>query len=181
MTLMMRNWNKTIPIFLLFALASCAKLKDMFMGPLTPPGYESVASKLQVKRVMLLSDSKANEGNPIEVHMVVAYNLQVAQMLLKMSATEYFASLKALKKDFHGMFEVIGWEVSPGRPIPQNKNKDKIGALNLDKAVGGYFFARYSHPKGSHRLKIPEYVQIRVRLDEKGMELVDPENPDQES
>lgn len=181
MTLMMRNWSKTIPFFLPFVLVGCTKVKDMFMGPLNPPGYEAVASDIKVKRVMLVSSPKANDGDPIVVHMVVAYNLQVAQMLLRLNASEYFDTLKTLKKDFHGMFDVIAWQVQPGKPIPQTKNIKQIASLNLDKAVGGYFFARYSHPKGSHRLKIPEYVQIRVHLDEKGMQLIDPENPDQET
>lgn len=178
---MMRNWSKTIPFFLPFALAGCAKMKDMFMGPLNPPGYEAVASNVKVQRVMLVSSPEANDGDAIRVHMVVAYNLQVAQMLLKLSSAEYFGSLNALKKDYHGMFDVIEWNIVPGKPVPQTKNLKQIASLNLDKAVGGYFFARYSHPKGSHRLKIPEYVQIRVHLDEKGMQLIDPENTDQET
>jgi hypothetical protein len=145
----------------------------MLSGEMIPPGLIMLKQDIQLQRLLLVSDKDANKSRDFTFCIVLTKNLQMAQDLSQMTSDQFFKAVKtnAFVQDYHGMYKMIQFDVSPGKKQPEKH-------INVDpgsKYVGGYFFANLQQPKGNNRIRIPSTPQVMVKFSKDGMSLVTPD------
>lgn len=166
-------WTKFFCVSLVLLSGGCDKINDLFSGEMVPEGMIMLKQEIKLQRLLISSEKSANKGRAFEVHVVLTKNLQMAKELSEMSAKDYFKAYKSkeFNKDFHGLYKVFKFDVMPGKKLPEKKLKIDSGS----KYVGGYFFAKLQHPKGSNRIRIPSSTHVMLKFTKDGMSLVSPD------
>lgn len=172
-----KSWKKTkslwISLVFLVLLEGCDKLNDLFAGEMVPEGLIMLKQEIKLQRLLITSEKTANHGRAFEFHIVLTKNLQMAKELSEMPAQDYFKAYKSkeFEKSFHGLYKVFKFDVMPGKKMPEKKLKLDSGS----KYVGGYFFAKLQHPRGSNRIRIPSGTHVMIKFTKDGMSLVSPD------
>lgn len=158
-----------LSLSLLF-VSGCAKINDLLSGEMVPPGLIMLKQDIQLQRLLLVSDKEANNKRSFTVYLVLTKNLQMAQELSQMTSAQLVKAVKtnAFAHDYHGMYFLKGFDVTPGKALPEKKIKVDPGS----KYVGGYLFANLQQPKGNNRIRIPSTPQVMVKFSKDGMSLV---------
>ncbi len=120
-------------------------------------------------RVSLRAEQSANADAPIAVSVLVVYDENVFAELSRLSATEWFQQATQYMKDNpdHISFDIVSWELMPGQEIKQLK-------IELQqRAAHGLVFADYYNVAGRHRARFRPERRILVLLGEKGFDVVD--------
>jgi len=105
---------------------------------------------------------KVNLNAPIAMDLLLVYNDQLRDTLLKMSAKDWFRQKDQIKRDYiegEGL-DCWSWEWVPGQKIPVQKLPLK------SNAKAGIVFADYLSP-GAHRIRFSPFDDIVIRLLEK--------------
>lgn len=178
--MVLKKWKKTKSFWIsssglafLFFIAGCDKINDLLSGEMVPEGLIMLKQEIKLQRLLITSEKSCNKGRAFEFHVVLTKNLQMAKELSDMPAKDYFKAYKSkeFEKDYHGLYKVFKFDVMPGKKMPEKKLKIDSGS----KYVGGYFFAKLQHPKGSNRIRIPSSTHVMVKFTKDGMSLVSPD------
>lgn len=114
--------------------------------------------KLQVE---VRATETANQNNPIAMDLLLVYDQQLVQELLKMSAQEWFDKREQLQRDYPNSkgFDLWSWEWVPGQ-------HEVVTLPLIARARAGVIFLRY-FSRGEHRMRIDPHTSIVVQLLEK--------------
>jgi hypothetical protein len=145
-----RLWRRGVPaillLLLLALLASCS---------LGVRSRSLTGGKLQVE---VRAAETANQNQPVAMDVLLIYNKQLLQELLKMSASDWFDKRDQIRRDDPKgqALSVWSWEWVPGQ--------HELVELPLQaKARTGIIFARY-FSRGEHRARIDPHTSIIVDL-----------------
>ncbi len=171
---MMKSFWISLSLFLALVVGGCEKINDLLSGEMVPDGLIMLKQSLSLQRLLILSEKTANKGQAFECNLILTKNLQMAKELSQMPAKDYFKAVKSkeFEKNYHGLYKIFKFPVAPqAGNLPEQKLK-----LDSDnKYVGGYFFAKLQHPKGSNRIRIPSGPHVMVKFTREGMSLVTPD------
>ncbi len=113
---------------------------------------------VNVEEISITLDSDANLNSATAVDVVVIYRADVFRALLKMTASEYFASADQIKRDYPDVVDVFHWELTPGQRV-RNVPVDFRG----ESPAGAIVFANYLTP-GAHRVRLGTQDQAHIHL-----------------
>ncbi len=134
-------------LILAFALCSCSK-PTSFLGNVG----------VFLESITIVSEPKMNQDSATPVDVVIIYDPNLLEQILKLSANDYFIKKQQLLKDNAGLMEAISFEVVPGQVIP-----DTTVTLSHPNGEGAIIFANYSTP-GDHRFKLGRQQTILIRM-----------------
>lgn len=106
----------------------------------------------------------ANEDSPVAVDIVVVYDRKLLDELLKLPASQWFATKAQFIADHDRKIDVQGWEWVPGQ---------KVEPISIDYRSGAkevVVFADY-HTDGAHRAVIQPQQAFRLVLAERDLVL----------
>jgi hypothetical protein len=100
----------------------------------------------------------ANQNQPVAMDVLLVYNKQLLQELLKMSASDWFDKRDQIKRDDPkgDALSAWSWEWVPGQ-------RELVELPLQAKARAGIIFARY-FSRGEHRARIDPHTSITVEL-----------------
>jgi type VI secretion system protein len=122
-----------------------------------------LGAKLDAKVVV---SEKLNDDNPVAVELIIVYDEDLLDRLLKMPAKEWFEKRAQIRRDYFKDtgFESWEWEWVPGQKVP-----DQHLPLR-PRALAGVIFADYLSP-GEHRARIDPYEDITINLGWRGFDV----------
>jgi type VI secretion system protein len=99
-----------------------------------------------------------NAHSPVEVEFVVVRDEKLMQILLELSARDWFARRAQLKSDYPKELQSVSWEFVPGQRVEAQE-------LPLEQRAGEatLIFANYSTP-GLHRQRVDQFRRITLLL-----------------
>jgi len=134
-------------IFLLPLLVSACsvttKVRSMFGGDI--PFYVTVSSD-------------ANENSAVAVDLIVVYDKNVLEQLMKLRAAEWFAQKRQFMNDHRGDVDVQGWEWIPSQVVAPQSIAYRSGARKV------VVFADYASD-GVHRAAVDPQQSFHLLLD----------------
>ncbi|MDR1982460.1 MAG: hypothetical protein LBQ08_01515 [Holosporaceae bacterium] len=118
-----------------------------------------------LEEVMLSTEEDMNDRGAVKVHMIVVYEQELVEELMKMSAYHYFRSIDQLIKDHPDKIKIFEWElVAKKRITPWQKVEYPSDHMT---PLAGYIFAKYSGT-GEYRAKIPpSYKKVKITFERK--------------
>jgi type VI secretion system protein len=133
----------------LLALSACGGNRPSFFG-----GDIKVAATV---------DPGANQNNPIAVELVVVYDKDLLQELLKLNARQWFQKREQYKKDHPDDEDFISWywEWVPGQEVLSKDISFGTGAR------GALVFADYVTGQ-DNRARFDPHQDVRIHLQEEG-------------
>jgi type VI secretion system protein len=133
----------------LLALSACGGNRPSFFG-----GDIKVAAMV---------DPGANQNNPIAVELVVVYDKDLLQELLKLNARQWFQKREQVKKDHPDDEDFISWywEWVPGQEVLPKEISFGTGAR------GALVFADYVTGQ-DNRVRFDPHQDVRIHLQEEG-------------
>jgi len=133
----------------LLALSACGGNRPSFFG-----GDIKVAATV---------DPGANQNNPIAVELVVVYDKDLLQELLKLNAHQWFQKREQYKKDHPDDEDFISWywEWVPGQEVLPREISFGTGAR------GALVFADYVTGQ-DNRARFDPHQDVRIHLQEEG-------------
>jgi type VI secretion system protein len=111
-----------------------------------------------LEKITIVSEPKMNQDSATPLDIVIVYDPNLLEQLLKMSASDYFIKKNQLLKDNPSMMEAISFEVVPTQVISDIEVK-----LSHPNAEGAIVFANYNSP-GDHRFKMGRQQTILIRM-----------------
>ncbi len=114
--------------------------------------------EIDIGSIAIESDDDANNGAPVSVDLVFAYDAALATQLGSESAARWFKNKAALTSNAGGKLAVMSWTVAAGDEVPETPVDAKSGAL------AAFVFANYAS-KGDHRLQIDGSGTLTVTLE----------------
>jgi type VI secretion system protein len=114
-------------------------------------------------KVAATVDPGANQNNPIAVELVVVYDKDLLQELLKLNARQWFQKREQYKKDHpdDGDFISWYWEWVPGQEVLPKEISFGTGAR------GALVFADYVTGQ-DNRARFDPHQDVRIHLQEEG-------------
>ncbi|MDR2645963.1 MAG: hypothetical protein LBC04_02190 [Holosporaceae bacterium] len=118
------------------SLKTLSDSKSSFFG-------EIFSSKggLALEEVMLSVEENMNNNGAVKMHIVIVYEKELLEELMKMSAEEYFRHIKQLTKDHPDKMKIFEWELVAKKRIMPWKKLD-YPADNMTP-LAGIIFAKY--------------------------------------
>lgn len=113
---------------------------------------------VNLEKISISLDFDANQDSATAVDLVFVYDPNLLKALMKMKASDYFASSDQIKRDYPEMVEVMHWELTPGQVAIEHPVTEKS-----DYPIAAFLFADYFSP-GTHRLRVGSHEEIHVRL-----------------
>jgi type VI secretion system protein len=107
---------------------------------------------------------EANEDSPVAVDVVVVYDRKLVDDLLKLSASQWFATKAQFMADHDRKVAVQGWEWVPGQKVDPISIEYRAGAQQV------VVFADY-HTDGAHRVVVQPQQPFRLVLEERDLVL----------
>ncbi|MDR3180112.1 MAG: hypothetical protein LBT70_04425 [Holosporaceae bacterium] len=140
----------------------------------------SSKEKVNIEAVMFCIEENMNNNGAVKVHLVIVYDeKELVGEFSKMTAREYFRSIKQLKKDHPDKMKIFKWEfkaekkMSPWVPIKHNTSE--LTPLK------GFVFASYDSI-GEHRAIIPSFCKkMKITMKEKEFEIEQADDEKKES
>ncbi|MDR0968223.1 MAG: hypothetical protein LBL99_01135 [Holosporaceae bacterium] len=147
------------------------KKKSIFGDFFSPKGG------LILEEVMLSIDENMNDRGAVKVHLVVVYEHELVEELMKMSSDEYFRGVDQMIKDYPDKMKIFEWElVAKKRVMPWKKVEYPTDHMI---PLAGFVFAKYSS-SGKHRATIPpSYKKVKITFEKKNFR-VDYEDKDKD-
>jgi hypothetical protein len=123
-----------------------------------------------LEEVMLSTEEDMNDRGAVKMHIIIVYEEELAEELMKMSADNYFRSVDQLVKDHPDKIKIFEWElVAKKRITPWQKIEYPADHMT---PVAGYIFAKYSGI-GEYRARIPQsYKRIKIIFERKNFRIV---------
>ena len=132
-------------------LSGCDTVKDVLSDREKEP-------TICLRQIDISLDSDANMDSATSVDLLVIYRKDLLDVVMKMTAREYFATFMQLKRDYPEMIDIWHWELTPGQVL-----KDYPIMHRDDNPVGAVFFADYMS-LGDHRVRCGQSPHAHVRL-----------------
>jgi type VI secretion system protein len=130
-------------------------------------GCSLFAPKVELQKVTVDVEPKANSDTPLALDFVAANDPQMLERLKATPASQWFEQRQQLQRDYPQGFSVWSLEVVPGQFVTFNDNP-----LHGDKAAGVLLFASYNTP-GAHRLLLEKQSNIWLKVGSREMRLLD--------
>ena len=120
--------------------------------------HEEKEPEICLQKVNITLDADANNDTATAIDLVIIYKSDLLKALMKIPATQYFASAEQIRRDYPNMIDVWHWELAPTQTLT-----DYPITLRDDPAAGAFIFSYYNTP-GEHRIRLGTYDTITIRL-----------------
>lgn len=125
-------------------------------------GFQNLVSPVKLQRMTFVIDEDANDGAAIKIHLVIAYDQEIATEMVQMDSKTYFARLPSLIETQKDRLRIMEWTY-PSAPA-QTQWFDIDLAASHKIPVSAIIFVQYVQP-GVHRFVIPyNYDHIKITL-----------------
>ncbi|WP_434155569.1 type VI secretion protein [Pseudomonas sp. JZ134] len=147
-------------IFRTLAIFACILLSN---------GCSLFAEKVALDHITVDVDPRANNDTPIAIDFVATADSVLEERLKGTTAAQWFEQRDQLQKDYPGQLNIWSLELVPGQFMALNDIP-----LKGQRSHGLLVFASYNTP-GAHRLVLQKQSSIWLKLEGKGMRLLDSE------
>lgn len=106
------------------------------------------------------AENNANDGTPVTIDFVSAYDKQVVDTLETVTASEWFQSKNNYILQFEAKIFVFNKEFVPGHQV----QLEYTTGIDED-AIANFIFANY-HSPGEHRVRVGKFKILIIKLQE---------------
>lgn len=115
--------------------------------------FSMESAKVWLQEVRFQVDPELNNNAPVTIHVVIAYDKGILEMISKLEARAYFEQETQIRADYRHELDIFSFEAAPGVRL-----ENQVITPSKVSGVGGFIFVRYNTP-GPHRAAIgPERI-----------------------
>ena len=144
---LLHPWLNSMLIVIMLIMNGCSSLK-----------YAEKEPEICLQNVNITLDADANNNTATAIDLVIVYKSDLLKALMKIPASQYFASAEQIRRDYPHMIDVWHWELAPTQTLT-----DYPITLRDDPAAGAVIFSYYN-TSGEHRIRLGTYDTITLRL-----------------